>query len=275
MYFLSNQWCMVFRELHRMTADDADVLRDFIRDTVADAHACGAVVGISGGIDSAVVTKLCADALGPDRVLAVFLPTDSTPIEDYRQTREMCQQWDVRYEVINIQPSVDALCGQLIKPGDNPLQRGNIVARCRMIALFDRAKREDALVFGTSNRSELLMGYMTKFGDGAEDATPMYDLYKTQVWEIAEIIGVPKEIIDKVPTAGLWDGQTDEKEMGITYRALDKALNVLEQGGSDEDMAEAADITEAKASELRATVRIMAHKRNIPAHPAVRVGGSA
>ena len=99
---------MVFRELHRMTAEDADVLRAFVRDTVADAHAKGAVVGISGGIDSAVVTKLCADALGPDKVLAVFLPTDSTPEEDYRQTREMCQQWNVSYEVINIQPSVDA-----------------------------------------------------------------------------------------------------------------------------------------------------------------------
>ena len=266
---------MVFRELHRMTAEDADVLRAFVRDTVTDAHAKGAVVGISGGIDSAVVTKLCADALGPDKVLAVFLPTDSTPEEDYRQTREMCQQWNVPYEVINIQPSVDALCGQFVKPGDNPLQRGNIIARCRMIALFDRAKREHRLVFGTSNRSELLMGYMTKFGDGAEDATPMYDLYKTQVWEIAEIIGVPREIIDKVPTAGLWDGQTDEKEMGITYRALDKALNVMEQGGSDADMASAADIAESKAAELRALVKSMAHKRNLPAHPTVCVGGSA
>ncbi len=265
---------MVFRELHRMTADDAEVLRGFIRDTVAETHAEGAVVGISGGIDSAVVVKLCADALGSDKVHAVFLPTDSTPEEDYRQTREMCQQWNVEYEVINIQPSVDALCGQLIKPGDNPLQKGNLIARCRMIVLFDRAKRGHSLVFGTSNRSELLMGYMTKFGDGAEDATPMYDLYKTQVWEIAEIIGVPREIIDKTPTAGLWDGQTDEEEMGITYRALDKALNVMEQGGSDADMALAADISESKAAELRALTKVMAHKRSLPVHPNVRVGGS-
>ena len=266
---------MVFRALHSMTADDAEVLRAFVRDTVANARAEGAVVGISGGIDSAVVVKLCADALGPERVHAIFLPTDSTPEEDYRQTREMCQQWNVEYEVINLQPSVDALCGQLLKPGDDPLQKGNLIARCRMITLFDRAKREHRLVFGTSNRTELLMGYMTKFGDGAEDATPMYDLYKTQVWEIAEIIGVPKEIIDKVPTAGLWDGQTDEKEMGIAYHALDKALNVMEQNGSDQEMAAAADITEAKAAEIRALVKSMSHKRTIPAHPVVCVGGHA
>ncbi len=234
---------MVFRSIRRMTEADAEVLRTFVRDTVANAGARGAVVGISGGIDSAVVTKLCVDALGPEKVHAVFLPTDSTPESDLRQVRDMCQQWNVGLEVINIQDAVDSFCILLAEADDDPLQKGNMIARCRMIALFDRAKREGCLVFGTSNLSELMMGYMTKYGDGAEDATPLYDLYKTQVWEIAGIIGVPQEIIDKVPTAGLWNGQTDEAEMGIKYRTLDVALNVMEQGGTDADMAEAAGIS--------------------------------
>ena len=263
---------MVFRSIHRMTEADAEVLRAFVRDTVADAGAKGAVVGISGGIDSAVVTKLCVDALGPEKVHAVFLPTDSTPESDYRQVEGMCQQWNVSLEIINIQGPVDSFRSLLIEEGDNPLQAGNMVARCRMIALFDRAKREGSIVFGTSNLSELMMGYMTKYGDGAEDATPLYDLYKTQVWEIAAIIGVPQEIIDKTPTAGLWAGQTDEEEMGIRYLVLDKVLNVMEQGGTDADMAEAAGISVEKAAEIRRTVKIMSHKRSIPVHPKVCVG---
>ena len=246
---------------------DADVSRilGFIKETVSAAHAEGAVVGISGGIDSAVVVKLCADALGADKVHAVFMPVSSTPKEDYRQTESRCQAWGVKYDVIDIQPAADAFGKMILTPGDDPLQRGNMMSRCRMIVLFDAARREKRLVFGTTNRSELLMGYMTKFGDGAEDASPICRFYKTQIWEIARLIGVPGEIIDKVPTAGLWDGQTDEEEMGVTYLALDKALNVMEQGATDAEMAEAAGITEEKAAEIRTQVSRMEHK-HLPAY---------
>lgn len=263
---------MAFKELHRITRADADVLTDFIRETAEKAHVGRAIVGISGGIDSAVIVKLCADALGPENVLAVFMPVDSTPRDDYRQTREMCELWHVGYEVVNIQAPVDAFCSMLLQEGDDPLQKGNIMARCRMIVLYDKAKRDGRLVYGTTNRSELLMGYMTKFGDGAEDVTPMYDLFKTQVWEIAEIIGVPREIIDKVPTAGLWEGQTDEDEMGITYRVLDKALNVFDQGGDVTDMAEAAGITVEKAREVMAQIARMEHKHRPATFPETCVG---
>lgn len=263
---------MAFRELHRITRADADILTDFVRETAYNAHVKGAVVGISGGIDSAVIVKLCADALGPENVLAVFMPTDVTPKADYEQTRSMCQMWNVRYEVVNIQSAVDAFDRMLIQEGDDPLQKGNIMARCRMIVLYDKAKRDRRLVYGTTNRSELFMGYMTKFGDGAEDVTPMYDLYKTQVWELAEILGVPQEIIDKTPTAGLWEGQTDEDEMGITYRVLDKALNAWEQGASAEEMAEVAGIPVEKAEEILGQVRRMEHKRTSSAVPKICVG---
>ena len=253
---------MAFRAVRSITDNDISRILAFIRETVAGAHAEGAVVGISGGIDSAVVVKLCADALGADKVHAIFMPVDSTPKEDYRQTESMCQAWGVRYDVIDIQSVSEEFGKMLSKPGDDPLQKGNMMSRCRMIVLFDAARREKSLVFGTTNRSELLMGYMTKFGDGAEDASPICRLYKTQVWEIARLIGVPEEIISKVPTAGLWEGQTDEAEMGVTYLALDKALNVMEQGASDAEMASAAGITETKAAEIRSQVSRMMHKHS-------------
>lgn len=263
---------MEFRGLHRITRADADSLELFIKKTAERTGAAGAVVGISGGIDSAVVVKLCADALGPENVQAIFMPTDVTPEDDYRQTRMMCEMWNVHYEVVNIQPAVDAFSVMIHKEGDDPLQMGNMMARCRMIVLYDRARRSRSLVYGTTNRSEYLMGYMTKFGDGAEDVTPMFDLYKTQVWQIAEIIGVPQEIIDKVPTAGLWKGQTDEDEMGVTYRSLDLALNVLVQGGDDQAMADAAGISVSKAKEIRSQVAHMEHKHGPSILPDVRIG---
>ena len=256
---------MAFRAMRSITDADVSRILGFIKETVSAAHAEGAVVGISGGIDSAVVVKLCADALGADKVHAIFMPVNGTPKEDYRQTESMCQAWGVRYDVVDIQPAADAFGKIILKPGDDPLQKGNMMSRCRMIVLFDAARREKRLVFGTTNRSELLMGYMTKFGDGAEDASPICRLYKTQVWEIARLIGVPDEIIEKVPTAGLWDGQTDEDEMGVTYLALDKALNVMEQGAADAEMAQAAGITVAKAAEIRGQVRRMEHK-HLPAY---------
>lgn len=246
--------------LRDVTEKDAEVLREFIRDSVEKAGAKGAVIGISGGVDSAVVAKLCADALGGDNVLCVFMPTATTPAADYRQTRDMCREWSVRYTTVDIQSAVDAFTGMLLTGKEAPLEKGNIMARCRMIVLYDKAKKEDYLVVGTTNRSELLMGYMTKFGDGAEDIMPMAGIYKTQVWQLASIIGVPQEIIDKVPTAGLWEGQTDESEMGITYHDLDLVLNAMEHGADDAKAAAAGGVSVEKVKELRCQISRMRHK---------------
>lgn len=258
---------MAYKALKQVTEEDALKIEAFIKDTVRRAGAKGAVLGISGGVDSAVVAKLCADALGGENVLCVFMPTASTPGEDYVQTRALCRQWGIRYNAVSIQQAVDVFSGMLLTGKEAPLEKGNIMARCRMIVLYDKAKKEDYLVAGTTNRSELLMGYMTKYGDGAEDFTPMYHLYKTQVWQMAKVLGVPEEIIGKVPTAGLWEGQTDEDEMGITYKALDLALNVWDQGGSAKDMAEAAGITEEKAEGLVKQIAAMKHKHSQPEVP--------
>lgn len=247
--------------LQTMTEADARNMTDFIRKSVGDAGAKGAVVGISGGVDSAVVVKLCADALGGENVLAVFMPTASTPAEDFRQTKQMCQMWGVNYSAISIQAVVDTFAGMLLTGKEAPLEKGNIMSRCRMIVLYDKAKKEDYLVVGTTNRSELLMGYFTKFGDGAEDIMPMGNIFKTQVWELAEILGVPKEIIDKVPTAGLWEGQSDEDEMGIAYKDLDVVLHGIEAGADEKEILEATGISPEKYADIFRNIEKMAHKR--------------
>lgn len=260
-------WRTMLEGLREITSEDAKALRAFIRKAVDDAGAKGVVLGISGGVDSAVAAKLCVDALGGDRVLCVFMPTSNTPAVDFKQTRDLCRTWDSGYTTVNIQRSVDAFSGMLLTGKEAPLEKGNIMARCRMIVLYDKAKKEGYLVVGTTNRSELLMGYMTKFGDGAEDIMPMAGLYKTQVWQLASQIGVPQEIIDKTPTAGLWEGQTDEEEMGISYHDLDLALNAIEDGATDSDVADVAGITLEKVGELRRQISKMSHKYEPPLIP--------
>lgn len=258
---------MARNELHKMTADDVKALTDFISETVNKTGSEGVVVGISGGIDSAVVTKLCVDALGADNVQNIFMPTSVTSLDDYRATSELSKLWGIRYKMVDIQPAVDSFTAALFSSTVAPLERGNISARCRMIVLYNSAKKHNRLVVGTSNRSELMTGYFTKFGDGAADMIPMADLYKTQVWEVAKMIGVPQEFIDKVPTAGLWEGQTDEMEMGISYRDLDLILNGLSIGMEDAEIAEDAGVSLEKVVEIKTQTDKMEHKRTPPHVP--------
>lgn len=261
---------MAGKGLHRITDEDLRSITEFIRDTVKRAGCKGLIIGASGGLDSAVATKLCVDAIGPEKVLNLFMPSLITSPADYSLTAELSRTWGTEYKVIDVQPAIDTFTGMLFSNIEAPLERGNISARCRMIVLYNRAKKLDYLVVGTSNRSEYMMGYFTKFGDGAYDLVPTIDLYKTQVWQVAEMIDVPKEVIDKVPTAGLWEGQTDEDEMGITYRDLDLVLNNITFGEKDKDIAEYVGISEAKVSEVRDRVQKMEHKRVSASRPDVR-----
>jgi len=258
---------MAGRDLHAITKEDIDAIKDFIKGAVKDAGCKGLVVGSSGGLDSAVTTKLCADAIGPEKILNIFMPTVITPPSDYVLTKDLSRMWGTEYKVIDVQPAISTFTGMLFSNIDAPLEKGNIMARCRMIILYNRAKKMDYIVAGTSNRSEYMMGYFTKFGDGASDIMPIIDLYKTQVWQAAELIGVPKEIIDKVPSAGLWEGQTDEAEMGISYRDLDIVLNGIAFGLSDEDISKDVGIGAAKVSEVREQTEKMRHKRMPAGHP--------
>lgn len=244
-----------------ITADDVESLIEFIRATVRDIGCSGVVIGISGGIDSAVVTKLCVDAIGPERVLNVFMPSRVTPAEDYKTTSGLCTMWGTEYRVVDIQPAVDALAAVLLSGKETPLERGNISARCRMIVLYNLAKKRDYIVMGTSNQSELMMGYFTKFGDGACDVTPLANMYKTEVRQIAKIIGIPEDIISKPPSAGLWEGQTDESDMGITYEDLDQILYDMEQDKSDAQIAADTKLPREKIVDIRRQVESMEHKR--------------
>ena len=250
-----------------ITREDKDRLVGFIRNAVDDIGCKGVVIGISGGIDSATVTKLCVDAIGADKVLNVFMPSRVTPAEDYKTTAELCAMWGTEYKVVDIQPAVDALAAVLLTGKETPLERGNISARCRMIVLYNLAKKRDSIVMGTSNQSEMMMGYFTKFGDGACDVTPLANLYKTEVRQLARLIGIPEEIISKPPSAGLWEGQTDESEMGITYSDLDQILYDLEQDRSDAQIAADTGLEKSRVAEIRRQVESMEHKRLPPLRP--------
>lgn len=253
-------------KIPNITLEDVQDLKDFIRTTVDRIGCDGVVIGLSGGIDSAVVTKLCVDALGPGKITNVFMPSRVTPAEDYKSTAEMCKEWGTEYRVVDIAPAVDALGVVLLKTEETPLDRGNISARCRMIVLYNIAKRMNRIVMGTSNQSEIMMGYFTKFGDGACDVTPLANMYKTEVRQIAKIIGVPEPIISKPPSAGLWEGQTDEKDMGITYAHLDSILYGMEQDLSDARIAAETGISKEEVEDIRRRVMSMEHKRM----PAIR-----
>ena len=244
-----------------ISEEDVRSLTDFIRNTVESIGCKGVVIGLSGGIDSAVVTKLCVDALGPDRVINVFMPSRVTPAEDYKATSDMSARWGTEYRVVDIAPAVDALGAVLLKKEETPLDRGNISARCRMTVLYNIAKNRECIVMGNSNQSEIMMGYFTKFGDGACDVTPLANMYKTEVRQIARIIGVPESIITKPPSAGLWEGQTDEKDMGIKYSDLDSILYGMDQDLSDAQIAAETGLPREEVENIRRKVAQMEHKR--------------
>ncbi|MCL2296111.1 MAG: NAD+ synthase [Methanomassiliicoccaceae archaeon] len=258
---------MVGRTVHTITKEDIDVIVGFIRGVVKDTGSKGLVIGASGGLDSAVTTKLCADAIGAKNVLNIFMPSSVTPLADHVLTKDLSRLWGTQYKVIDVQPAIDLFAGMFSSSPAALLEKGNTSARCRMIVLYNRAKKMNYLVAGTMNRSECMMGYFTKSGDGASDLYPIIGLYKTQVWQVAEMIGVPKEVIKKVPTAGLWEGQTDEDEMGITYRDLDIVLNGMTLGLSDSEIAKDAKIDTSKILEIKNTVKMMEHKRSAPYRP--------
>ncbi len=205
------------------------VLERFIRNRVADAGLSGVVVGVSGGVDSAVGTYLAVSALGPESVTGLLLPFRTSGPDSKEDALLVINDVRIRYEEVPVTPMVEAYettVGEL-----DDIRLGNVCARARMIVLFDRSKEHDALVMGTGNKTEALLGYATVFGDMACSINPLGDLYKAQVYQLAEALGVPGKIIEKTPTADLWPGQTDEGEMGITYLEADRYFYYLVEKG--------------------------------------------
>jgi NAD+ synthase len=188
------------------------------------------VIGISGGIDSSVTAALCCRAVGGERILGLTLPTRVTQPSDIRDATEFCRSLRIEHRVICIDPILDAYRSM---PGfvETPYLAGNLMARTRMTMLYYHANRDGRLVCGTSNRTEYLLGYCTKYGDNAADLQPILHLYKTEIYDIARDLDIPAEIVKKVPSAGLWTGQSDEAEIGLAYPDIDAALRALEQNG--------------------------------------------
>jgi NAD+ synthase len=201
------------------------VLVDFIRDEVTRVGIARAVIGLSGGIDSALVAFLTAEALGPDNVLGVRMPYKSSAQESADHAMLVIEALGMRHETVEITPMVDPLFDRF--PEMTPIRKGNIMARQRMVVLFDQSVAFGGLVVGTSNKTETLLGYTTQFGDNAAAILPIGDLYKHQVRQLARTVGVPEPIIAKPPSADLWPGQTDEGELGYTYDNVDQLLYLL------------------------------------------------
>ncbi len=201
------------------------VLTSFIRDAVEISGTSGVVVGLSGGVDSSLSAALAALALGPERVHGFLLPYRTSNPASEQDARTVAEHLGVPHRVIDISPMIDAYFE--MEPEADPGRRGNKMARERMTILFDQAKKRNALVLGTSNKTEILLGYSTVFGDNASSLNPLGDLYKAQIWQLSRHLGLPSAVIDKAPSADLFPGQTDEGDLGFDYLTADEVLYLL------------------------------------------------
>lgn len=201
---------------------------NWIKKQVEKARAKGVVFGLSGGVDSAVVSVLCKNAF-PKEHLALILPCFSTK-EDLNDAELVVRKFSLNSKIVNLEEVFLSFCKILdLDPQSKELAVVNIKPRLRMITLYYFANKFNYLVVGTGNKSELTMGYFTKYGDGGVDILPLGDLTKTQVYKLAKVLNIPERIIKKPPSAGLWRGQTDEEEMGIKYSLLDKVISTIER----------------------------------------------
>jgi NAD+ synthase len=203
------------------------VLTGFIRDAVETTRSKGVVVGLSGGVDSALAAALAARALGASRVHAFKLPYRTSNSDSLSDAEAVAAAFDLETTTIDISPMVDLYFENLGEGEIDKVRFGNKMARERMSILFDHAKKLGCLVLGTSNKTEILLGYSTIFGDNASSINPLGDLYKQQVWQLARHLGVPPQVVDKKPSADLWPGQTDEGELGFDYPSADEVLCLM------------------------------------------------
>ena len=201
------------------------ILTWFIKSETERVGFSRVVIGLSGGIDSALSCALAVEALGPENVLAVRMPYRSSTSDSLEHAELMIDKFKVQSETIEITDMVEPLFEK--DPNITKIRMGNIMARTRMIVLYDQSEAFKGLVLGTSNKTEILLGYSTLWGDMASAINPIGDLYKTQVRQLSRALNIPAPIVDKAPSADLWDGQTDEGELGFTYEQVDRLLYLL------------------------------------------------
>lgn len=253
----------------RLPAHAESTIARFLRAHVHDARADGVILGLSGGIDSALCARLCADALGPDQVLAVAFPDAAFPVALLAEGEAYARSLGVEHRTVPIDP-VEAAVHQALPEVTDRTTLGNVKARARMLLAYSLARERHRLVIGTGNKSELLLGYFTKFGDGGADLLPIGDLYKTQLRELATQLALPKAVLDRPPTAGLWEGQTDEGELGLPYATLDQILYGIEQ------LVPTAEIAAALGQPLDVVTgverRVLAHRHKRRSPPIPKLG---
>jgi NAD+ synthase len=240
----------------------SELLIGFIRDEVRKVGFDKVVIGVSGGVDSALVLALCARALGPENVHAVLMPYRTSAQSSADDAVAACQAFGVEYEVVDISPAIDAYFSS--QPEAGRARRGNKMARERMSVLYDLSFARDALVVGTSNKSELLLGYGTVYGDMAHALNPIGDLYKTQVFSLSAYLGVPDAILNKPPSADLWEGQSDEADLGFTYADVDAVLvRLVDERYSPDELLNLGFDADLVAEVMR-RIRGSQYKRRLP-----------
>lgn len=237
-----------------------------LKSYVDNVQAAGVVVGMSGGLDSAVVVALSTRALGKDHVTGIFLPEAETfNPKDADDASRLADDLQIDFHIVDVSRTLEALERALpIFDPSARLEKGNLKARTRMVALYYYANKLHSIVVGTSNKSELLTGYFTKYGDGASDLLPLGGLYKTQVYQLARYLKIPAEIIRKRPTAGLWPRQFDEEELGVRYKTLDLILYGLELGLAEEEIAEQLKAPISLVKDIRRRKVMSEHKLRGP-----------
>jgi NAD+ synthase len=242
----------------------------FIRSYIEQSGAKGAVIGLSGGIDSAVTTYLTVKALGKENVLCIIMPEKSlTPAADVLDATEIADILQIQYSVVEISNILDSFFFSIPEVVEtDKIAAGNLKARIRMCILYYYANIMNRIVVGTGNRTELLLGYFTKYGDGGVDIEPLANLFKGQVKKLSEYMDVPRHIIDKAPSAGLWSDQTDEAELGLTYEQIDNVLlSLLDECKPVEYVVNRFGIEELVINDLLDRVEKNLHKRQMAPGP--------
>ena len=231
-----------------------DEMSKWLYERVDTAGARGVVCGLSGGIDSACVAAVAKKTFA-DNMLCIVMPCHSV-LRDQEDARVVADTFSLPVKTVTLDSAFDAFMA--LMSDTSKMAEANVKARLRMITLYHHAQLLNYLVAGTGNKTELLMGYFTKYGDGGVDLLPLAGLYKRDVVRLAEVLGIPRAIIEKPPSAGLWPGQTDEQEMGITYPELDHILSAINSG-------EKTDLPEQRVAEIESVMHATEHKRTMPA----------
>jgi len=253
--------------------DELDARREhiveFIREQASAAGTDRAVIGLSGGIDSTTTAHLVVEALGVDSVHGLIMPSTVNREANMSDAERVARDLGIGHDVIEIEPIAEAFYDAYPEGADDRVAAGNVRVRIRAVLNYFVANHENALVLGTGNRSEALVGYFTKYGDGAVDCLPIGNLYKQQVRQLARHLGVPEDLVTKTPSAGMWVGQTDEGELGIDYDTLDAILALAVDGGVP--TSKAAEVLEGVSEDeieyVHGLYEASAHKRRFPPAP--------